>query len=206
VATNAASLTVTGTEVTVTSSPVSAVVGQKVILSATVQDSVKPASAIGGSVRFYDGATLLGTRTFSSGGATSLATTKLAVGSHLITAVWRATAKSAPLASPVLAVEVGQAASTVTLGVNRTKGVASTVFTFTATVKVVVPGRAKPAPGLVDFYDGTTLLGSVMLTTTASAKLLVTLPSGSHSVTAVYGGNANVQPSSPSNARTVIVT
>ena len=206
VTTTAAVLTVTGTEVALVQSIPTPVVGQPLTLTATVSDSVKPTSAIAGKIRFYDGATQLGSKSFSSGGTASLATPKLGPGAHGITAVWSATSKSTPVTSPSLPVTVGSAATTVKLAAAPAKGTVTTTFSLTATVKVVAPGKAKVFPGTVTFYDGATQIGSAALTSTASAKLPVTLSVGPHNITAVYQGNPGLQPSAPSNVRTVTVT
>jgi hypothetical protein len=71
---------------------------------------------------------------------------------------------------------------------------------------VVAPGKAKVFPGTVVFSDGPTVIGTVNLVSTATAKLALTLPVGVHSVTATYLGNPNLLPSSPSATRTVAVT
>ena len=206
VTTTAAVLTVTGTEVALVPSIPTSVVGQPLTLTATVSDSVKPTSAIAGKIRFYDGATQLGSKSFSSGGTASLTTTKLGPGAHGITAVWSATSKSTPVTSPSFPVTVGSAATTVKLAATPAKGAVTTTFSLTATVKVVAPGKAKVFPGTVTFYDGATQIGSSALTSTASAKLPVTLSVGPHNITAIYQGNAGLQPSPPSNVRTVTVT
>lgn len=201
-----ATLTVTGTEVALSASTVAPVAGQKVTLTASVADSAKATSLIGGSVKFYDGATLIGSKSFSAGGTASLVTTKLSVvGSHSVTAVYRATLKSPSTTSAPLAVTTSQASTTVTLGSTPAKGTSTTVFTFTAAVKVVAPGKAKAFPGTVVFTDGATVIGTVNLVSTATAKLKVTLPVGVHSVTATYLGNANLLPSPASNARIATV-
>jgi hypothetical protein len=201
-----ASLTVTGTEVALAASTTTPVVGQPVTLTATVHDAVKAAGSIGGTMRFYDGATLLGSKAFTTGGVASIVTRKLGVGAHSVTAVYRATTKSPMVVSPVLGVVVSRAATTVALAAKPLKGTTTTLFTFTATVKVVVPGTAKAYPGTVVFTDGATLLGSVDLVTGAVAKLTTTLPTGIHAVRAVYLGNTNLLPSAGSNVRTVTVT
>jgi len=83
-------IAISGTGVTASSSTtlvsdfVSPPLGTNVLLTATVTGS---SGTPGGSVNFYDGATLLGAATLASGTAT-LATTALAVGSHSLTATY----------------------------------------------------------------------------------------------------------------------
>jgi hypothetical protein len=83
---------------------------------------------------------------------------------------------------------------------------AARTFTFTAKATVVAPGKGRVAPGTVDLYDGATLLGSVNLTSGSTARLATTLPTGTHTVTAVFSDNAALQPSAPSAVRTVVVS
>jgi len=63
--------------------------------------------------------------------------------------------------------------------------------TFTATV-TVQPGFYKGTPtGTVSFYDGTTLLGAGTLNSGVATYTTSALNAGSHSMTAVYGGDSN---------------
>jgi hypothetical protein len=65
--------------------------------------------------------------------------------------------------------------------------------TFTATLAASMSSR--PAlTGTVSFYDGTTLLGSSSLGSGAATYSLSTLSVGTHSITAVYSGDANFNP------------
>jgi len=59
--------------------------------------------------------------------------------------------------------------------------------TFTATVS----STAGTPPGLVRFYDGTTLLGSGTLSAGTATFSAATLATGDHSITAQYGGSAD---------------
>ena len=62
--------------------------------------------------------------------------------------------------------------------------------TFTATVRRGGPGSGKPT-GTVTFYDGTTTLGTAKLSGGAGKLTIKTLAIGTHSITAVYGGDGN---------------
>jgi predicted extracellular nuclease len=81
-------------------------------------------------------------------------------------------------------IHVGKGASATTVAVNPNPVVTGNPVTLTATVSAPAP----PA-GSVTFLDGTTVLG------TGPATLTVTLASGSHSITARFEGDANLQPS-----------
>jgi hypothetical protein len=62
--------------------------------------------------------------------------------------------------------------------------------TFTATVAAAISGRPAPT-GSVSFYDGTTLLGSAPISGSVATFTTSGLAVGSHSITAVYGGDGN---------------
>jgi hypothetical protein len=86
----------------------------------------------------------------------------------------------------------GQAAAstvvTVTSGVNPVAP--GQAVTFTATVSAAVAGTRTPTGG-VTFKDGAAVLGAATLDASGRATLTVSgLAPGSHSITAVYGGDA----------------
>jgi hypothetical protein len=62
--------------------------------------------------------------------------------------------------------------------------------TFTATVSAVAPGAGTPA-GNVTFMDGSTPLGTGTLSGGVATLATALLADGSHSITAVYGADAN---------------
>ncbi|MFN6053746.1 MAG: Ig-like domain repeat protein, partial [Planctomycetia bacterium] len=76
-----------GTTTTLSASPNPSVFGQPVAFTVTVAPVSPGSGTPTGSVSFFDGATLLGTRTLSSGSA-SFSTGSLSVASHSITAVY----------------------------------------------------------------------------------------------------------------------
>jgi hypothetical protein len=85
---------------------------------------------------------------------------------------------------------VGQDATTTTL-TSSGAAVAGQPLTFTAAVTPTSPGKGTPT-GTVTFKDGSTVLGIVALDATGHASLTTSvLAAGSHSLTAVYGGDGN---------------
>lgn len=93
-----------------------------------------------------------------------------------------ATGKLAPTSSGV-----SLAATSTTLSSSLNPAVAGQSVTFTATV---TSPSGMPA-GTVSFYDGSTLLGSGTLNTSAKATFTSTyLSAASHSITASYSGNS----------------
>ena len=75
---------------------------------------------------------------------------------------------------------------------------------FTATVAASMPNRPAPT-GTVSFYDGTTLLSSIPLASGTATYATSALTTGSHSITAVYSGDANFNPQTSSTATLVAV-
>ncbi|MFJ1884867.1 beta strand repeat-containing protein, partial [Streptomyces sp. NPDC088137] len=77
------------------------------------------------------------------------------------------------------------------------------VKTLTATVAAVAPGAGTPT-GTVSFFDGATLLGTSSLSGGVATLSVSSLGAGSHSLTAVYNGDANFTGStSPVDTQTV---
>ena len=153
--------------------------GQPVTFTA----ALSPASATG-TVQFLDGTTLLGTAPIPSGSAT-LMVSNLAVGAHSITAVYSGDANYLTSTSAVLAQTVNKAASSVALTSSANPSAFGQSVIFTATVSPA------SATGTVQFLDGTTSLGSAALAGGSAALTMSTLAVGAHSITAVYGGDAN---------------
>jgi hypothetical protein len=171
--------------VTVASSVNPSVFGASVKFTATLA----PLTATG-SVTFKDGTTSLGTGTISSGKATFSIST-LASGSHSITAAYGGDTNYNGSTSSALTETVNKANSTVTLFSSANPSVNASPVTFTA----VVP---RAATGTVTFKDGTTTLGTGAISSGTATFSTSTLALGSHSTTAVYGGDSNYNSSTSS--------
>jgi large repetitive protein len=159
-----------------------AVFGQSVALSA----SVTPAS-VTGTVQFVDGSTVLGTVTIS-GGAAAMSLSSLPVGTHSLTAVYSGDTNNLTSTSPVVTQTVNKAASSVTLVSSANPAV------FGQTIPLSASVAPASATGTVQFVDGSTVLGTVTVSGGSAAMSLSTLAVGTHSVTAVYSGDANDSP------------
>jgi hypothetical protein len=177
----------TSTTLAVTASP--SVFGQKITFTATVKAVAPGAGTPTGSVTFYDGTVILGSQTLTNGKAT-LAITSLGVGSHSITVAYGGSAGFVSSASPELIQVVDQASTTITLVAKPNPANAGQTVTFTATVKAVAPGAGTPS-GSVTFMDGTTVLGSAPLVSGRATLATTTLARGSHTIMAVYSGDAS---------------
>jgi hypothetical protein len=143
-----------------------------------------------GAVQFMDGSNALGSpvdlsAATSSTSTASLDVSSLAVGSHSITAVYLGDANNAGVTSTALTQAVQATSSTVLTSSAATTSLGATI-TFTATVSSASP------TGTVQFKDGGVALGSAVALSSAAASYSTNaLAVGSHSITAVYSGDAN---------------
>jgi ELWxxDGT repeat protein len=177
--------------------------GQSVTLTATVH----PAQGVldGGSVDFLEGQTDLGPASVNAQGIATLTVT-LGVGPHAIVAVYSGDAHFHGSTSDAVTVTVNSSAgagdTTTTLGASATNVTPGQSVTFTA---VVHPAQGAVDGGSVDFFDGVHDLGSVPVNAQGVATLSVTLGLGSHSVVALYSGDAHFH-TSTSDPVTVTVS
>lgn len=191
-----------GTTTTLTVSPASVAAGANVTLTASV-NGLYPT----GNVVFKDGATTIGTVALSGSGFTRTAVLTTAfstVGAHSITAAYAGNGGgSLPSTSTAKTVTVTLKSTTNTLTVNPTTAAVGVNVALTATVVGYTP------TGTVTFKDGATTIGTASLTgtgTTATATLNTPFSTvASHSITAVYAGDAN-DAASTSTAKVVTVT
>ena len=164
-----------------------AVVGQPVIFKATVTgaDGHVPS----GSVTFKDGATSLGSAPLNAGTA-SLSASFTTAGTHNITATYGGSASYTSSASSALAEVIAPASTATSVVSSRNPSRRGQSVTFTATVKVVLPGGGAPT-GSVVFLDGTTQLGTAALSASKATFSTSSLGSGAHAISARYLGTAN---------------
>ena len=181
----------------VSSSPRPSTFGQSVTFTSTVTRSGGSYSPTG-TVTFSDGGATLGTCTLS-GSVNPLSctyfTSSLSAGVHTITAYYGGNPASTG----------GTGASTGTLSGGQTVNTASSTMavvsslnpanvgdtvTFTATVSPQIAGTVPT--GTVTFFDDATSLGTGTLNASRQATLATSaLAVGSHSITAIYGGDGN---------------
>jgi Bacterial Ig-like domain (group 3)/MBG domain (YGX type) len=155
--------------------------GDSVTFTATL-----PADATG-TVTFLDGTTVLGTGTITAGAAT-LTTSQLAAGTHPITAQYSGDSNY-NAASASLAQVVNPAPSTVALAVppGGTPIPAGEPVPISGTVPA---GET----GTITFYDGNTPIGTGTIVNGMVSIEVSTLTPGTHTITAVYSGDANHLP------------
>ena len=134
------------TTTVVTASPTATVYGQSVTFTARVTISGPGAGTPTGQVTFKDGTTVLGTGTISTKNGVTTATfstTKLAVESHSITAVYGGDTDDLTSTSPALSFNVSQNATTVRMAL-PTAAVYGQSVTSKSRVAVTSPGAGPP--------------------------------------------------------------
>ena len=213
VTSTAVSVTVgTGTATTtaVTSSANPTTLNGRPTFTATVSGTTQPTS---GTVTFYDGTTALGTGTVGSAHTATFRPASGAAfwgGAHNITATFGGVATTfLASTSPVFVENVTQGTVTIALTA-KTAGNSNQTYTFAA---VLTPSQTNatyaPNQGLVNFYDGATLIGTGQPLTVTSGQggyglwtatmSTSSLTAGTHSITATYTdinyslGTSNIQ-------------
>ena len=185
------------TTTTVTASLTSEVFGLAETLTATVAVATPGTGPATGTVTFKDGTTVLGTGNLSTANGVTTATyktmTPFSTGTHPITVVYSGDNNDLTSTSSPLNLVVNPDATTTTVAASVNPATFGQAVTLTATVAVTNPGTATPT-GMVTFKDGTTVLGTGVVSTsnsvtTATFKTPTTLTVGTHPITAVYSGD-----------------
>ena len=180
-----------GTSTALSSSANPSVYGQSVTLSATVTAASPGSGVPTGTVTFKNGSSTLGTGNLNAGGVATLSTSGLPVGPNSITAVYGGSTNFMGSTSAALSQTVNADSSTTTLSSSANPSAFGQSVTFTAAVTANSPGSGLPT-GTVTFKNGSTVLGSPSLDASGHATFTTaTLPMGSNSITAVYGGDTN---------------
>lgn len=187
--------TLKATSVKLTANVASVNVGANLVITATMT----PLAATG-TVTFKDGATTIGTAALASGKA-SLTTTLGTAGIHKLTVVYGGSSTYSGSTSPSVSVTATVIPTTVVVSASSTTLSKGQTATLTATV------NPSAATGSVTFKDGTTTLGTGLL---SAGKATLSLPSGfgstgTHSITAAYQGAANYGPSTSSALKINVV-
>lgn len=141
-----------------------------------------------GNITFSDGSTPLGSASLNSSGVASFTAPPLAVGKHNIVATFAGDAND--FTSQYAFVQtIALAPSSTSLGTSTAVAKFSTPITFTATVTGV---NSSIPTGNVNFDDGTTVLATAPLNALGVATYVnSTLVAGTHTITAVYDGDAD---------------
>lgn len=167
------------TSTAVTSSANPSGTGQNISFTATVTGSTPT-----GNVQFADNGVNLGAPVALTNAQATLATAALTAGSHSITAAYSGDIHNQASLSPTLTQMVLTTTGT-TLSSSSQSITGGMSVTFTANVTGASP------TGTVKFMDGTVSLGTSVLTAGKATLTTSGLGVGSHSISAVYSGDAN---------------
>lgn len=183
------------TTTTLTSSASTATYDTAVTLTAKVVSS-----SATGTVTFYDNSTELGTATLS-GGSCTYTTSSLAEETHVLYAIYGGdtTFNSSTSASVTVVISAALTTTTTTLAASTTDTSSGMSVLFTATLS------STAVTGTVQFYDGTTLLGSSTVSAGIATFTTTTLSVGSNVITADYVGDSSFS-ASTSGSITVTIT
>jgi mannose/fructose/N-acetylgalactosamine-specific phosphotransferase system component IIC len=161
------------------------------VYGGSVTFTAPTAASATGTMTFYDGAASIGTGMLS-GGVATFTVNSLGAGTHSITASYAGDPNylSAVSAAESQVITRAPVTITVTSSLNPSSFGQSVTFTFTV---AGVSGLATPT-GTIAFSDGSTALASPTLNASGVATYTtVMLSGGSHTLSAVYGGDANYQ-------------
>ena len=155
---------------------------QSVTLSATVVGSAPT-----GNVSFMNGSTNLGSALLNNGSA-SFTTSFSTKGSYSLTAVYSGDSNNAASTSSAQSLVVGTATTTTLTLPNPPAG---SSFGTGQSVSLSAAVSGGSATGTISFYDGSTLLGNGTVASGSATYAASFATAGSHSITAVYSGDAN---------------
>ena len=177
------------TTTALTSTTSSSPFGASVTFTATITPASTGSAAPTGSVAFMSGSTLLGGGTVSNDVA-AFTTTALPVGTSSITAVYGGDVNYAASTSPAVSVTTTQATTTTAVFVSPASPVQGQSVTLTANITPASTGPVAPS-GTVEFFSGSTLLGTGTVSSDTATLSTTALPVGSDAITATYEGDSN---------------
>ncbi|MGI4854816.1 MAG: Ig-like domain repeat protein [Janthinobacterium lividum] len=153
----------------------------------TAPDGSTAPGGITGTVTFREGATVFATVALDGSQGTATDIQNLSVGNHLLVATYSGNTNFAA-SNQTIALVVSQTAASISLSDAAGVTLAGKNSTWTA---VVTSSTGIPS-GVVTFRDGNSALGTATLNAQGVASFSsLSLPVGSWTMTAVYGGDAN---------------
>ncbi len=207
--TNAVTLTVGGIDpphLQSSASPI--VVGQSVTLTASI-------ASTSGTMKFFDGATLLGSKSTTTGSA-ALTLNSLKIGSHSLTTSFTPAKATTSLVSAPLSQEVKPADTTLTVTPSINPSTIGQSVTFKAKLARIAPGAGTPTGGTVTFFDNGVARATKTVSSGAASYATNAVTVGDHAITASYSGsttdNASITATamaesvSPANTTTVLTS
>lgn len=174
--------------------------GQAISFSVRVQSTASGTAT--GTVTLLDGTTTIGSTALPSNGTAQFTVNSLTIGSHSISATYAGDANFAGSTSATVTETVNRASTTTTVTSGTNPSAFSQSVTFTVQVQ---PSSGSTPTGTVTLLDGTTSIGSATLPASGTVQFPTSnLSTGTHSITATYGGDGNFSGSTSSGlAQTV---
>jgi MYXO-CTERM domain-containing protein len=169
--------------IALTATPSPSTFGGSVTLTATLTGANGTPT---GTIAFTDGTTALGMGTLDASGVATFSTATLTAGMHTLGAAYSGDTIYAT-GTGSAALVVNKAATTTTLASSLNPSTFGAAVTFTATVA----SAAKGFTGTVEFFDGTTSLGTSPLAGPTATLSTSALTQTGHAITATYKGDAN---------------
>ena len=176
--------------VSLSTDPAPSGLNQAMTFTASVGAAAPAAGSPAGTVRFFDGMTLLGAGTLSAG-SVSLTTAGLTAGVHTIEARYDGDGSFEP-GSGSASQTVNSAAATPSIAIFSNRNPSSTGQSVTLTATLAM--SAGVVSGAVEFYDGATLLATSTIVSGSATFATTALAAGSHAITVRYLGSASVPP------------
>jgi sugar lactone lactonase YvrE len=152
-----------------------------------------------GTVQVFDGSSLLATASLA-GGTASMTLPTLSAGAHNLTAAYLGDGLN-PAVTSVAALSIGQAPSVTVESTPQQSGYAGLPATLSAQVSSTTVGRPT---GAVQFYEGANVVASGQLTAGSVSAIYLNPAVGTHTLRAVYGGDANFQSSGSATVSLVV--
>ena len=166
-----------------------AILGEPMSLTAVVSVNTPGAGTPTGTVTWTVGSANLGTASVSGGLAVLSVTPPANLGINKIVAVYSGDSNSMGSTSAAYT-QIVQGTTSTTVTSNLNPSLQGQLVTLTATVT----SSMATATGAVTFRDGSAVLGAVPLNGSNTATYATgSLTGGSHTITAVYGGDVNFQ-------------
>ena len=172
----------------VRSNPSPSLPGQSVTTTAYVESTGNGPDP-SGTIEFFDGQTDLGTYPVVLGQA-SVLTTYTTGGAHSIYVLYSGDTSYCP-ASTRYGQQVNRFVTTITASASPTSVLVGQPVTFTVQLGPAPPSGVSPPSGSVEFYEGSTDLGGVAITTGNPVFTLKSLTAGNHQIIAVFNGDTN---------------
>jgi len=188
-----AQVTKVDTHVALVSTVNPSVFGQSVMFIATAVPADPLAGTPTGTMQFMVDGANLGGLIVLNGGQAAAGTLSLSVGTHTVSAVYSGDAAfNGSTGSLPGGQTVNKANSRVLLSTSVNPSVFGQQVTFTAVIRPIAPGSGSPQGGMVQFrVDGSGLGASVPVSGGQATKSTTTLAVGSHTVAAVFSGDAS---------------